>query len=61
MFHFAQWVAHHTPQITEGIYQSTYGTSHSLSIKNGVRQPDPAAFWGDVVWAEHTNHVHIGV
>jgi hypothetical protein len=61
MFHFAQWVAHHTPQVTEGIYQSNYGTNHSLSIKNGVRQGDPVGFWGDAVWAEHTNHVHIGV
>ena len=61
MIHFARWVAHHAPQVTEGIYQSNYGTRHSLSIKNGQRKGNPVDFWGQAVWDEHKNHVHIGV
>lgn len=39
--------------LTEGIHNS------NLSVKNG-EFVDPS-YWGSLTWAEHVNHVHIGV
>ena len=58
MFRFARWVRKNAPQVTEGIFNTGLGNG-SLSIKHGRRVS--AFYWGSVVWAEHKNHVHIGV
>lgn len=40
-------------RLTEGIHNPT------LSVKSG--QVVPSSFWGSAVWAEHLNHIHVGV
>jgi hypothetical protein len=48
------WIAQHlTAKLTEGIHNPT------LSVKDG--KPVGSSFWGTAVWAEHVNHIHIGV
>jgi hypothetical protein len=58
MYRFSRWVRRNAPQVTEGIFNTGMGAGN-LSIKRGSRVS--ASFWGPVVWAEHKNHVHIGV
>lgn len=54
---FAWWVGkYHGKHLTEGIYN---GRLIKLSIKNG--QHVPSSYWGPVTWAEHANHVHVGI
>ena len=48
------WIAENLgPKLTEGIHNPT------LSVKNG--QTVGASYWGATVWAEHRNHIHVGV
>jgi hypothetical protein len=57
MARFARWVRKaHGDRLTEGIYN---GRFTKLSIKRG-RYLNPV-YWGAVTWAEHRNHVHIGI
>ena len=49
-----KWVgAHLTKYLTEGIHNPT------LSVKDG--KAVSSSYWGSATWAEHLNHIHIGV
>jgi hypothetical protein len=48
------WISENlTSRLTEGIHNPT------LSVKD--RQTVSPSFWGATVWAEHLNHIHVGV
>lgn len=48
------WAAQHLkPYLTEGIHNPT------LSVKDAGKVA--SSFWGEPVWGEHRNHVHLGV
>lgn len=48
------WIAQNlTARLTEGIHRPT------LSVAKG--QTVPSSYWGAAVWAEHANHIHVGV
>ncbi|MGZ6587117.1 MAG: hypothetical protein ACXVHX_22740 [Solirubrobacteraceae bacterium] len=57
MARFARWVRRaHGHRMTEVIYN---GRFTKVSIKHG--QTVSPSFWGAETWAEHRNHVHIGI
>jgi hypothetical protein len=49
---------HLTPYLTEGIFNSGK-RGYNLSVKDG--ESVSASFWGDYVWEEHRNHIHIAI
>lgn len=54
MLRAASWAAaHYGPSLEEGIHNP------NLSYKHGA--PVAASFWGSTTWAEHLNHIHLGV
>lgn len=50
----ARWIARYlTGTLTEGIHNP------GLSVKD--KHKVPPSFWGSETWADHTDHIHIGV
>ncbi len=57
MARYARWLRRwHRRRLTEAIFNGRYTR---LSIKGGVTVAP--WFWGATTWAEHNNHVHVGI